>query len=511
MTTQEDRCAFNPARPCNSASRAKNRYTRQDIEKVARKCGIENVKKKSMTELCDGVRKFVEKRTTPQQQGKPCPPKSEKARRPNYECNRKTGRWIKRKGAPEYYYRYELQKLSEDQLRRIAGKLGIEVEEGEDESSIIHEILERQYPLVQDEQRAKSMYVKKFKDALLKIYRHRIAKPVPKTVKIRVFDAGIKPQGVVKLLTQKKPIHFISWQSDFSGLPEVMYRRQYVATDIDGLQRNENWFAMQKAYQMTLPFVKQLVVLSYTHGGDVMIHAYLDNRFDIAATFSNDKYRASFVYPLYPVLVYMLTSISPARRLEWIDMVKSSAISSKLSPTGVKEILQQCGAFDQTYSPQHPPRRGDALFKNYKVVVDTLFRKPTMAYAFYDALMKEYVHLLKRIIHESPPLFHNLVVYKGVTSVAYMDFTQNNMYTNKRFISTTYSAPIATGSTFTSPKCCVQKITLLKGTQCLYPVITYYREYEILLPPDRKMYASSKLYVPKYGSKKETMNLVITN
>lgn len=512
MTQQQQLgCALDPSRPCDSKSRAKGRYTRQEIEKVAKRCGIKDVQKKTITQLCEEVRKFIQDRATQQPLGKPCPPNTEKAWRPNYECNPKTGRWIKRKGAPAYYFRYELQKLDEAQLRRIAQNLGIEVEEGEDESSIIHEILERQYPLVQDPTRAKNLYVKKFKDALLKIYRRRIVKAIPKMIRMRVYDAGIKPQGVVRLLTQKTPIPYAMYEADFTGLSEVMYRRQYVGTDVDGLERNQEWFAMQRAYQMTLPFLKQLMILSYTHGGDAMIHAYLDNGFSIQRSFVNDKYRASYVYPLYPVLVYLLTSVSAPRQKEWIDTLQSMCIPSKCTSKDVRDLIEKCGGFDNTYSPQRPPRRGDPLFKNYKEVVDVLFRKRSMKSELYDALMKEYVGLLKQIIHDAPPLFHHLVVYKGVKSVAYMDFTEKNMYTNKRFISTTFKSSIATGSTFTNPKCCVQKITLLQGTECLYPIWTYYTEYEILLPPNRKMYASSSLYVPKEGSKKQTMNLVITN
>lgn len=512
MVQDHGACALDPARPCNSSSRAKNRYTRQHIEKVAKKCNIQNINKMTITELCDAIHKFVQSNTTPLVVGKRCSPNTTNALKPNYECNPKTGRWIKRKDVADYYFRYELEKLNETQLRNIAENLGIEVEEGEDQLSIIHEILEKQYPVVQDSQRAKNEYVKKFKKALLKIFRYRISKPKLKYISIYIFDTAIKQGGVVSLLTQKKPIRFISYERHFKGLPEIMYSREYVATDVDGLRRNQTWFALQKAYQMTLPFLKQLIILSYTHGGDQMIHTYLDNGFQISYSFKNDKYRVKNIYPLYPVFVYLLTSVSEHRRREWIGRVKSMVENaSVLSSVHLKDLLQKCGAFDEMYSSQNVPKRGDNLFKNYKEVVDKFFRQQPMKSDFYDMLMKEYVHLIKQLIHDAPPLLNHLVVYKGVKSVSYMDFTEKNIYTNKRFISTTFDAAVALESLFTNPKCCVQKITLLKGTRCLYPMFSYYTEYEILLPPERKMYASSKLYVPKHGTKKETMNLVIAN
>ena len=497
-------CVFDRNRPCDSRNRAKDRYTREQIQKIARRCGVKDVRKKSMTELCAEVRSYVQKRA---QGVKECPPTNVKAYKPNYECNPRTGRWIKRKGTPEYFFRYELESFDENRLRRIAENLGIEVEEGEEESSIIHQILEKQYPLVRDPQRAKNIYVKKFKDALLKIYRHRLSRATPTSVQIRIFDASIKPQGTVRLLTQPRPLDFMSYTDTFTGYDNMMYRKHTVATDVDGLRRNEDWFATQKAYQMTLPFLKQLVILTYTHGGDAMIHAYLDGEFTIERTFVNDKYRASFVYPLFPVLIYVLTSRS--HRREWIQTFKSSVV--RMSPRDAENLLTMCGAYDEMYSPQRPVRRGDLIFKNYKQVVDKVFRQEAMDAAFYEMLMKEYVSLLKHVILDSPPLFHHLVVYKGVKSLAYMDFSDRNMYTNKRFISTTYNAKVATGSTFTNPRCCVQKITLLKGSRCLFPVLTYYSEHEILLPPGRMMYATSNVYIPKEGSKKQTINLVITN
>lgn len=79
-------------------------------------------------------------------------------------------------------------------------------------------------------------------------------------------------------------------------------------------------------------------------------------------------------------------------------------------------------------------------------------------------------------------------------------------------MSVTMDVKIAASGVFTLPNCCLQKILLLRGTKVLYPIITYYQEYELLLPRYRHLYATSPLYTPSnMNNPKKTINLVVTN
>lgn len=51
-------CIFDKSRPCGSKTRAKNRYTRTELENLAQNCGIVNYKTKTMDELCTEIAKF---------------------------------------------------------------------------------------------------------------------------------------------------------------------------------------------------------------------------------------------------------------------------------------------------------------------------------------------------------------------------------------------------------------------------------------------------------------------
>ena len=48
-------CIFDKSRPCGSKTRAKNRYTRDELETIAKNCGIENYKTKNMDILCSEI------------------------------------------------------------------------------------------------------------------------------------------------------------------------------------------------------------------------------------------------------------------------------------------------------------------------------------------------------------------------------------------------------------------------------------------------------------------------
>lgn len=517
-------CMLDENRPCDSRSRSRFRYTRSDIETIARKCKIKNIKKKTITQLCHEIRSFVNLyqdvlHTAQAPQQRECPQDVIQAYRTNYTCDPATGQWVKMNKTHDSFSSAQLNSMDYNTLVTIATYLKIDVEQGETKDSIIHSILRKEYRHIQN-----SRSLHKLKTIVQRFRRYRIRDKVQKKISVKIYYNNFKVNGVVNLLSNtKRPLRYNAHEAEFSGYSEVMYRRQFVGTDIDGLKKNEDWFDLQRAYQMNLPFLKKLIILTYTHGGDKIIHSLIGipaSTFNIGYTFvgadgtyMRKKYLTSFVYPLYPVFIFLLTSTSPSRRTEFIEFVKSSVRHpnpGKLSV--INDILEKSGAYNDAYSPHHHVQRGDDLFRHYKEVVGNIFEKAWMKKDFYILLLKQYKSILEKIISEAPPLLHALVVYKGVQSVDYMQFDVNNMYTNNRFLSTTYDAKTAANESFTTEDCCLQKIILLKATKCLYPIMSYYNEYEILLAPGKKLYATSKLYRPQGGvSQKRTMNLVVTN
>jgi hypothetical protein len=509
-------CAIESDRPCGSSSRAKNRYTRKEIEALATGCGLKDTKKKNMDELCKEVTKKSRQNAAASGAaaagGKNCSAKSPVAFKPNYECNRATGRWKRKPGSLSYHYRYELIKLSNVELNKVAMNLGVNTPTLT-RDALIEEILEKQYPIVEDRDVANNIYVRKFKDIVKALSERKNGlKEVSETM--RFYDSTITnlSEGLVvsNILDKKDPISFVPKFTSIRGTRDIGLFKRSVASDITGIQLNESWFTQQKTYQMALPFIEQLMILTYTHGGDKMIHLHMDDIFDPLESY-DDSYYFEYVFPLYPAFLLLMVEDPKHFRELFLDNINTQEGGATWGETekGAMDVLRKCG-WRPKMAAKTQLAKGSALMKKYAYTMKNVLNGNQMALPFYQAILRRYIKALDKIIVHSPPLQHNIVVYKGSTQIGYFDFSRHNIYKNKRYMSVTMDLETATSDVFTSPNCCIQKILLLRGTKVLYPIISYYHEYELILPRHRHLYATSPVYKPS-NNKKEAINLVVTN
>lgn len=520
-------CSIDLNRPCSTSSRAPNRYTRKDLEVVATSCGLKNIKKKNMDELCQEIRTEASKQPVAPPPvvppvvlplpppigtnvpGKKCSPKSALALKPNYECNPATGKWKRKPGSLEYRYRYELNKLSDIELNNVAMKLGVDTPTFT-RGDLIEEILEKQYPIIEDNALAKNIFVKKFKSIVREIAKQK-KKQRDETIVTRVFETSVGQSltTVNKILHLKSPLPFTSKLVSFKGSRDISAFKRKVANDISGIQRNEHWFALQKAYQMTLPFIEQLMVLTYTHGGDNMIHLYMDDLFESEKMYAfADRYKTTYVFPLFPAFVHlMVEDPNKFKELFLSEALAGTPWASTEKQT--MDTLRKCG-WRANMNVATDMKRGSDLMKKYGFILKNIFSRNQMSMHFYEVLLRRYIKILDQVIHRAPPLEHNIIVYKGSKNLDYFDFSKHNIYKNRRYLSVTFNANIAMSSSFTTTTCCLQRILLLRGTKLLYPILTYYQEYELLLPRERLLYATSPIYKPMNNTR-NTINLVVTN
>jgi hypothetical protein len=392
---------------------------------------------------------------------KPCTTKSKNAFRPNYIC--KNGRWTKMHDY-DYLFKHELDNMEDNKLIAYATKIGIdngkEVFELHGKTYFINQILNKQYPLVKDTN-TKNKYIQKFKKYISK--------------KINEKDYSIKHAN--KSFRYKNfPTARIGTYVNFSYLDNKSFSSMYkindkyftgsyllndlpkndIYTDLLGLEQNMSWIDKQVKYQQSLPFVDQLCLLVYTYAGDRFIHSYLDDNFSIKSTFDKDNYN-SYIYPLYPALIYYMQKISSkgynAQKM-FMTRLKPEH-RSMYTPKSLKELLFSCLDISKT---------------NYNDILNQVFRAQIMTDDFYKHLVLVLKKHLNHIIMNSPKLTNKLVVYKGLQTFDFLDFSQNNMYVNKRFISTSFNLASATHASFVDlyKQCCLQKITLLKDTSCLF-------------------------------------------
>lgn len=520
-------CSFNPEKPCGSKVKGHNRYSRKELEIVAEKCGVKDIKKKTMDILCKELatvkqkskqkpikiiikkgeipkHKTITKQKQPivvqqknvQSLKKKCSNTSKNAFKPNYVCE--NGKWKKIKGAKPFFWRHELQKLDDEKLKQVAKSHNIKDIDKKNRSVLLKQILDTQYPLVQNTT-IKNKYVQKFKKVLLLKAKKNLPKLSSTTVKVNFPATQGYHHFILSKILNSHSIHYqdkrelaINGQKDLSKLNNV------VSNDVIGIQNNQKWVDKQIEYQKKLSFQDQLILLSYTYAGDRLIHNYIEKSFDESTLFVKDSY-STMLFPLYiPFIMYMSKHKNNFKPDLFKRLYIQSEAQTLISPDEIKKRFFEYG---------------DRIsFKSYNHILNSIFRTRILNNDFYNELFKIYHERLSSLILNSPPLEETLIVYKGLKDMDFIDFKKNNIFTNRRYISTSYLVASATHASFinTATSCCLQKITLLKRTKCLYVYFSYYNEYEILLPPDRHLYRTSAEYKPKHKNLK-TINLLVAN
>lgn len=95
-----------------------------------------------------------------------------------------------------------------------------------------------------------------------------------------------------------------------------------------------------------------------------------------------------------------------------------------------------------------------------------------------------FIEELNRIIHKSPPLTREIVVFRGIKNRQYFDNeSSRKILYNNEFISTSMYLPSATTNSFTNDSCCLFEMKLIPGTPCIFTADISRRrgEYEITL------------------------------
>lgn len=271
-----------------------------------------------------------------------------------------------------------------------------------------------------------------------------------------------------------------------------------VANDITGLTKNKAWFRAQKAYQTSLSKVDQLLIFSYTYGGDQMYHSWLSGKFNpaklmrsIVETYQHDS---KYILPILPML-YKQYLTSPAD----FESFMTNNFKKTLSGGERSELV------DLFAVPDALQRSNQA-----KIISWMIRNLPKAQPTFYDGIFTRYEVYLNNIIQAAPPTQEPLVVYKGLKGRDFIKFDKNNVFENEYFVST--SCSIAEAKRFAKANCCLMKITILKGTKCLFPVFTFYpNELEILFPTKRKFYLTKRAYHPGNDKYILTENVVVVN
>jgi hypothetical protein len=475
------------------------KYTRQQLYVLAKEVGLKGYSSKTVDQLCAMLRNHVLSGTS-----EPLPIAKKRTK----------------------HYRYLLEKKSVLELEAVVARLKMGPFDDEKKKYatevykykyfLIGKILTKHFPLVPEGTNVSDQAMRRLalfrKKLLQKIYQ----KVPPKRIKYDYGEHRIThiarrtPQTYLNDLVNDplipRQVHITTLQ----GYENMASRfRRLIGADLDGIRVTERWRLAQLEYQKSLPFIDRLVLLTYTYGGDAIVHAHMDKSLRVDK-FYDDKYERSYVFPLYPTL------------LSWMfkDVLRFMNFSNQHMRADMK--LRHAFQFDKLVRATRKEAQnldfGSTAYATYTDILNFFFRPHDNLFhfdtTFYTTLVEMYTTDLQRIISRAPKLDKQLIVYKGVKDIAYLDFSIKNTYTNKRFISTSIDPTISDKSAFTGSNCCMQKIYLLPQTTCLYVYLSYFNEREILLPPGRYVYALTELYTPPHAVtgtvKKKTVNLMVT-
>lgn len=256
----------------------------------------------------------------------------------------------------------------------------------------------------------------------------------------------------------------------------------------NNLEMDVAWLQSQKNYIMNLPKYDIFTLRGYTHFGDVLVNSLLRDVIDWgkARKMSFEFYTSTDYFPLYfqldAVVTYILKNKLPIYALfdkpERNNYVKifTKTLNKHIPRSATLEVFMELISRDY-FKWNHSDKY---------IVLVSLWH--LMHQAIYKRTIELFQQDLTRIINMSPPLTRDIVVFRGVQNDFYLKGAKNGIYKNIGFVST--SLDIDKAQFFQrrkdgdlDNKCCIQRITLKKGTKVILMMSPsqYGDEKEILL------------------------------
>lgn len=331
-----------------------------------------------------------------------------------------------------------------------------------------------------------------------KLLQYKLKKaPISNRVRVTLNN----PYGVYASLLRSGKIE--TTRKSYSVYGYSHLPKNWIANDASGITQNNQWFGQQAAYQKKLQLEDQLLVFSYTYGGDQMYHQWLTGNFNrVRLEHSIEPEYINKMSYIFPVLVILYKKYKLNQKT-FQSFIRQN-FRSVMKPVNIKSLIEYMSISVNEVFQQQNQIRMLRWLQEYL---------PVAKQSFYDHLFEDYGKYLNHIINSAPTSKHKIVVYKGVKDRDFIQFDKKtSIYENKFFVSTSIDFSVATKFTSPGKACCLLKITILPGTKCLFPIFTYFpHEKEILFPTLRKFYLTKDAYLPDNDKSYNTQNVVVVN
>jgi hypothetical protein len=263
----------------------------------------------------------------------------------------------------------------------------------------------------------------------------------------------------------------------------------------NSLDMDVQWLQNQKNYIMNMSKYDIFTLKGYTHYGDVLVNSLLRDviEWDKVRTMNTYFVSAFDYFPVYFQLDAIMSQMVSSNHHGSQSKLALYALFDKPETTMVK-------LYTKTTNKKIPRTSSLSTYidiittdystwkhsDRYIVLVSLWGLLHSVVYKKVIALFQQD---LSRIINKSPPLTKDVVVFRGVKNDFYLKGVKNGYYKNIGFVSTSMDVEKAQffqklgDEQRTASDCCIQRITLVKGTRALLmmPTSQYGDEKEVLL------------------------------
>ena len=496
-------------RPCGTKTRAKNRYTRKELEAMAKAVNMKDVKKKTMDELCQELvfnkptqaSKQAQKHTTPTQQllvqhVKPVHPCLINMQRPCSSLSKK----------PNRYKMTELRELWKKECKHLDEFAGVKPNTITAYCTVLRQRYARlKFTNIQEIPQKTKALLTTWVDRLKKMSSTMVQlKKVPRLMlqpiqyinmtgigvpsRIRYFLDQLYTVPPV-VLTKNESISLTCNNFDAYDPKKALLNKKYIVNKNVGVFSPIHTFLQrQTTYVLALSPEDKYRVTGYTYAGDKIVNTFLLGNFrkqNVISTTFQTTYLNQYLFPLalefWLYFRHFPNDTTFFQHVFEIDVVMSSEKHNEV--IAFFHAVKSSSHFQQAY------RTVVYMIHEFGVL---------MKDSVWTTVVESYINHLTRIIHNAPRVpKEGMTVYRGVREHNFVRADpRKNIFLNQPFLSTTFDLCKALKTPFFNPvtNCCLFVIFVLPKTHGLFVTpISYFSESEILFPPGSQLFITRSI------------------
>jgi hypothetical protein len=237
----------------------------------------------------------------------------------------------------------------------------------------------------------------------------------------------------------------------------------------------KEWFERQTEYILKLSPEDKVRMLGYTYKGDEIVNSYILGKFSPNFIISEEEHSNYLIMKLHPLVMDMYEHI---RLYDDFSQWKTAYFESTITDENNLDFFFKI--IKKTNFPSA-----------YKTVLEVMRReRDNIKKSIWNKIVESYIKGMTKILNMAPVCDSELLVYRGVKTIDYMNIkTPNEIYEQNLFMSTSVDPKVAKKFTNVGIECCLMELVVQPKTACLFmsPLSYFEDELEILFAPGKKL------------------------